>query len=440
MPPPCRLRAQLHFESLEDRCLLTATPTATLSNGLLVIQGTTGNDTITVRQTSGAISVDNTLIKSGLNLYPTVPAANVQKIEVHGGGGNDVIHLNSSAYAGQEPLTVPVEVWGEGTGNNQIWGSDGPCTLHAGNGSDSLYAGAYGDVLYGGAGNDLLVGGKGNDSLYGGPGNDTLDGGGGQDVLSGGGGFNIYNESFDLSAPFYKGEAVTDIRQSLSPTCQTLAALAAGVLAGYDFSKQIIHQGWANWTIILMQNNKWVPVNITFDGTWNDNDPQPAVNTNGQVLNDYWTILMQRARMKLLGVDTSQPMTQAQWDQANVNTGYLLDSVGNAIYTLTGHRTQMNFVTNITPQTLKALLDSKGMAVASTFADSSLLTPGLGLVPLHAYTVSGVYLDGTPWKIQLYNPWGVDGIGPPADGVNDGFLTLTWAAFSQSFQYINTAT
>jgi hypothetical protein len=75
--------------------------------------------------------------------------------------------------------------------------------------------------------------------------------------------------------------------------------------------------------------------------------------------------------------------------------------------------------------------------VASTFASTSQISPGL--VPDHAYTVLKVYQDRGTWKVQLYNPSGVDGTLPPLDGKDDGFVTITWAAFCKSFQYVNTA-
>jgi hypothetical protein len=49
-----------------------------------------------------------------------------------------------------------------------------------------------------------------------------------------------------------------------------------------------------------------------------------------------------------------------------------------------------------------------------------------------------VYRSGTGWMVRLYNPWGYDEvhnaeIRPRPDGVNDGFLTVTWENFMATF-------
>ncbi len=429
MPPPPPPHGQPRLEPLEDRSLPATGITAALSGGVLSIQGTSGNDTIIVRQINNQLSIDNVRIQYGTTSYASLPTSNVQKIEVRGLDGNDRIYLNSGNNPSQQAITKPTEAW-TGNGADIIWGADGPCTLHGGAGPDTLYAGAGADVLYAGTGNASLVGGAGHDTLIGGPGNDTLIGNSGSDVLKGGAGFNTYHEKFTPSAPFFRGESVSDIRQDLSPTCQTLAALAAGVRAGIDFSKQITYIGGTSYVVSVMKGNQITHQTVQFNGTWTDNDPQPALNEYGWVVPEFWTILMQRARLQSLGINYSQPMTQAQWDQADANTGYLLYSVGNAIYSLTGQRTQMSFVSSTTPQSLQTILNrSTGMAVASTYSDASRLTPSAGLIADHAYTLLKVYLESGVWNLQIYNP----------AGRNGGLSTITWSVFAQSFQYVNTA-
>jgi Ca2+-binding RTX toxin-like protein len=442
--------------------------TASLSStGLLSIDGSGRNDQIIVRQVNNMISIDGTKIQVGSSLAASVAAAKVQKILVQASGGNDLIRLDSQDYGGQA-LVKPAVIWA-GNGPEKILADNGPATVHGGNGGDTIHGGSGNDVLYGGAGNDViyagngkataaygeggndilyggtgndsLYGGTGNDSLYGGPGNDYLDGGAGLNLLKGGGGFNTYRDEFNLATPLIEPPppVISDVHQDQSPTCQTLAAMASAVQAGIDFRKHITYQGKHIFDVRLWKGGKLVTVRVTFDGSWNDNDPMPPTDAEGRALPEFWTTLLQRARLQLMGVDTSKRMTAAQWDQANKNSNYLLYSVGNAIYTLTGKRTKMEVVRTITPQSLKAVLDQRGIAVASTYRDPSRIDSRTNLTPNHAYSVVKVFREGNTWKVKLYNPFGVDGNGPPLDGKNDGFITINWAQFYNNFEYVNVA-
>ena len=188
------------LECLEERSLLAAHLTASLSGGLLRIEGTARADTIVVREIHNHISVDGIDIKVGGREQASVAAASVRRITIYGNGGNDRIFLNSEATHGQQPLRMPVAVWG-GAGNDLIVGGAGAEQLHGGNGNDTIYAGSGTDLLDGGNGNDILVGGRGtdilnagsgNDRLYAGSGNDTLDGGVGRNLFVGGRGTDVF--------------------------------------------------------------------------------------------------------------------------------------------------------------------------------------------------------------------------------------------------------
>lgn len=155
-------KSRLNLEPLEDRALaaagILATPhvTASLSQGVLTVNGTYMADTINVRQANGVIAVNG--------VAGWFPAVAVNRIEVKGFGGNDVIRLNSETMPGGQPIVKPCTVFG-GLGNDAIFGSYG---------NDLLYGDAGNDFIVGGPGNDLLVGGAGQDSMYGGAGNDRL--------------------------------------------------------------------------------------------------------------------------------------------------------------------------------------------------------------------------------------------------------------------------
>jgi Ca2+-binding RTX toxin-like protein len=152
----------LLVENLEDR-RLCALPAISFNpgTGVLVIQGTSGNDSVAVNYDpqlhKGYVSIDlGNPKKAPAPSYPFQGTLN--KIEFCGNAGNDTFKNNT----------------------------DVPCFADGGAGQDTLYGGGGADILFGGSGNDRLYGRGGNDSLYGHAGADYLDGGDGDDVLVGG--------------------------------------------------------------------------------------------------------------------------------------------------------------------------------------------------------------------------------------------------------------
>ena len=78
----------------------------------------------------------------------------------------------------------------------------------------------------------------------------------------------------------------------------------------------------------------------------------------------------------------------------------------------------------LTPQTIQDLLEN-GYAVNGMYA-------------AHEYAFTNVYQSGGNWYVRIYNPWGYDGflgtgLRPRPDGVDDGFMTITWANFMATF-------
>lgn len=152
----------LRVESLEDR-RMCALPGISYdpATGVLVIQGTPGDDVV-------AVSYDPQLQKGYVSVElggvqkvpgPSYPFKGVlKKIEFYGNEGNDTFKNNTNVA----------------------------CFADGGAGNDTLYGGGANDILFGGLGNDRLYGRGGNDSLYGNGGADYLDGGEGDDVLVGG--------------------------------------------------------------------------------------------------------------------------------------------------------------------------------------------------------------------------------------------------------------
>ena len=154
------------IETLEGRRMLSVS----VLNGALIVNGTPGDDTITVSLdpvTKGMFRVSVNGLLNG------VDAVGLKRINISSLEGNDLVLIDQSAGK----ITLPVNIAG-GSGND---------TMTGGSGADVLQGGRGNDVIRGSVGNDLLEGGVGNDVLYGGDGRDSIDGGAGADTLYTGG-------------------------------------------------------------------------------------------------------------------------------------------------------------------------------------------------------------------------------------------------------------
>jgi Ca2+-binding RTX toxin-like protein len=124
--------------------VLNAAPFASLSNGVLTVNGTPGNDTIAVFNDNAG---NYTVTENGLSPESfSIPS--VQSIMAFGFGGNDQILVKRGVNA--------------------------PASLYGGAGNDTLLGRNGHDYLNGGTSNDSIQGLNGNDTLYGGQGFDTL--------------------------------------------------------------------------------------------------------------------------------------------------------------------------------------------------------------------------------------------------------------------------
>jgi Ca2+-binding RTX toxin-like protein len=109
----------------------------------IVINGTQGDDTITVTNNNGVVKV------SGLGADVLVSGFEASdRLVINGLGGDDII--NASGFTGMQ------------------------LTLSGGDGDDVLIGGLGNDILHGDAGDDVLIGGGGQDVLDGGTGNNIL--------------------------------------------------------------------------------------------------------------------------------------------------------------------------------------------------------------------------------------------------------------------------
>jgi Ca2+-binding RTX toxin-like protein len=87
---------------------------------------------------------------------------------------------DGTSWNAQQILTATMT---PGTGDDELWGSDG---------NDTITGGPGNDTIIGVSGNNVLSGGSGNNAIYGGSGADTLTGGTGTNSLRGGAGTETY--------------------------------------------------------------------------------------------------------------------------------------------------------------------------------------------------------------------------------------------------------
>jgi uncharacterized protein YkwD len=121
--------------------------TANLTNHILTVQGTSGDDTISVGVSGGYITAAG----------QSFAASQVNRIVVVAEGGNDRVTIAGT-------LTKPTRIFG-GTGNDTMNGGAGADEIYGGAGTDQLYGRGGADVLFGGAGTDTLNGGSGSNSV-----------------------------------------------------------------------------------------------------------------------------------------------------------------------------------------------------------------------------------------------------------------------------------
>jgi Ca2+-binding RTX toxin-like protein len=164
------------FESLESRKLFAAT----LTNGVLEIVGTSGNDQVRVTQgTPGDESTIGSLIDVRLNgVRKSFDAADVTEIRIATGDGDDSVKVTYWTW-----MTRGVD---GSFGQSRYIGP--AVSIDAGTGQDAIQGGPTDQTIRGGEGRDTIFGGVGNDVIRGGIGNDVIFSFGGRDVLLGEGG------------------------------------------------------------------------------------------------------------------------------------------------------------------------------------------------------------------------------------------------------------
>jgi hypothetical protein len=212
-----------------------AASTASVSNGTLVITGTSHADTIQI-----GLGADTTtlVVDLGAGTTPTAfSRTTFNAVSVTLGSGDDTFSVSAAHGDVTEPLTID-----GGNGNDAITGGAGNDSILGGNGDDSLFGGAGNDVIIGADGVDTVDGQRGTDTeILGrgddeaiwlpGEGNDVIDGGLGHDTLDFVGAAGA--EKFALSAEG-TGDLFTRDLGSIRMDLNGVEALDLAALGGSD--------------------------------------------------------------------------------------------------------------------------------------------------------------------------------------------------------------
>lgn len=168
------------IEFLENRKLFAVGPTATLTAGVLTIEGTSADDYVFITKSRDG---DTLTVSTGIKgdaesrTKTTFEVSEITSIVVNGGDGDDTVRT-------ARQVDLPMAIDG-GAGDDLLAGGDANDAIDGGDGNDRIFGGRGDDTLVGGSGDDKVFGLDGDDDLAGGDGADVLGGGRGDDMLMG---------------------------------------------------------------------------------------------------------------------------------------------------------------------------------------------------------------------------------------------------------------
>lgn len=189
----------------------------------LVIQGTAGDDLLTLANNRLQLPIGSPLIARGEGWFRHISPDRYDQVSMIGGAGNDTLiyqdTIPGALYGGAGNDTIYVGYQGfadAGDGDDTIVGNGERYTIHGGRGNDLIKANSYfvdqprhainyTSFLYGGDGKDVIrtsgertsagfqiFGDAGDDYLRSGLTSDTITGGPGRDTLLSGGGIDTF--------------------------------------------------------------------------------------------------------------------------------------------------------------------------------------------------------------------------------------------------------
>ncbi|MGL4460766.1 MAG: calcium-binding protein, partial [Planctomycetia bacterium] len=185
------------FVNLEERLVPASAANllnATLTAGVLNIQGSNKADAVLVDTADGAVRV---------NLNGQVQSFNGVTALVFNGGNGDDMFVNRAGLPSIASGGNGADYLVGGTADDVLKGDNGADNLEDVGGNNTIFGGNGNDNVDTGAGNHTIFGEGGDDVLYALLGNNLLDGGRGRDILMGGAGNRFNADKQDQKIEFF---------------------------------------------------------------------------------------------------------------------------------------------------------------------------------------------------------------------------------------------
>jgi hypothetical protein len=395
----------------------------TTSGGqVLVVEGTSGADSIVVSQSGTAFTVTSAAGSQAVS-------GTFTGIAVYGFGGGDTIRLDSTVAAG-----ISAVVYESGAVANTL--SD------AGMDTGYLYAGSGNDTLVSvGGGADLLTGGSGvcsfwcdsADSLAGTTSAETaaqcihvisafsqptstsnvtlqVDTQALPEPTAGVG----YSSNFVNNPLWVDGPQYNDIRQGQVGDCYFLAGLSA--LADTDpglLQQSIVALGDGSYAVRFYSGSTSTYWRV--DATLPTNGGSPYY-ANLTPTGELWVPLLEKAFTQF---------REGQNSYSSISSGWMYEA-----YNAITDSSFSSFATTSSTADALAQTMANDLAAGHAVTAASLATEpgGSPIIAGHAYNVHSVTNVNGTWYVTVYNPWGFDGTSWDSNP-SDGLLTLTSSQF-----------
>ena len=220
------------------------------------------------------------------------------------------------------------------------------------------------------------------------------------------------------------GVSYDDVDQGQIGDCYFMAALSAVTKANPAFVRDSIRLNKdGTYNVRFFKDGKPIYVNVDNDFL-HDKWGRPVYGTSKDK-GELWVAVMEKAYAKL------------NHSYENIGKG---GDTKNALQTLTGISTQSFDPGSVSDGKLYDTLNSafkSGLPVTAGTSYNQALYANTGIVPTHAYTVTGVSVkNGQPF-VTVRNPWGQVEWNGSADGKNDGIFEIPLADFKKYFPYVS---
>ena len=424
--------AQVPDSSLAAQLTVLAQVLTLGGSSYLVIEGTSGDDYISVSQSGTTLSVST-------NTTTQTFTSAVTGIQILGFDGADTLKVKSN-------VTLDVTAWG-------------------GNGDDQMYlAGTGVDMICGGAGNDKIVsiGGSG-DAVYGQGGTDSLwadskDGLFDVEAAETTGGYvhsvsafyqpyttNSASSSYvslelagqNLQDPkptstsykyvnfgaqkLFSGIQYNDVAQGGVGDCYYMASLAGLAQANPNIINQAITD-LGDGTFAVRFYNAGQPMYVRVDADLPVVGGRTLAYADLGAGDDLWVPLMEKAY--------AYYRTGAN-SYASIGSGWM-----STVYAqITGRSaTDFNMTAKTTDQSVISTI-TNALAAHKALSAGSIKTSG-PIIGSHAYMIKSIQTANGNTTVTLFNPWGVDGAGDDGNS-SDGLITIALSKMKTYFYAIS---